>query len=66
MFLWIPVMKVVQAERTLLGDVEGATKACRVVCKEAIELAGGFEVMLCVCADRMARLREDLSSANTG
>ena len=48
MFLGIPVMKVIEVERTLLGDVECATKTFGIVCKEAIELVGGFEVVLCV------------------
>jgi len=66
MFLWISITKVVETERTLLGDVDRATKTCGVIRKETIEFVSRFEVMLCVCADRVARLRENFSPANTG
>ena len=48
MLFWVPITKIIEAERTLFGNVECAAYTCGIVCKEAIELVGGFEVVLCV------------------
>ena len=56
MLFRVSITKVIEAERALFGNVERATKTCGVVGKEVLDLANRFEVVLCVCADRMAGL----------
>ena len=63
---WVPITKIIEAERTLFRNVECATEARWVVCEEASELIRGFEVVFCVCTDGVARLGKDFSPTNTG
>ena len=66
MLFRVSITKIVEAKRALLGNVDRATKTYEVVGKEMLDLTGGFEVVLGVCADRMASLREDFPPTNTG